>query len=130
VAPPTVKNILDVLDEAAGAAHVPGQKRKRDANGMLWSRLCRTLSNLRDISTDPEMIVGIRKCAPPVLKPKDVMDRLLRLDAIVNPGLTRTEFLALFAQCNGCKMVMTQRAFQSHGCILPEVVDLTGGDDE
>jgi hypothetical protein len=93
-------------------------------------------ANLRDISKDLDMIRGIRECAPPVLRPKEVMDRLLRLDTIVNPGLTWVEFLALFAQCNGCRLVMMQRTFQSHLCILldsdteAKVVDLTGGDEE
>lgn len=94
------------------------------------------LADYAEYLKDPDIIRGIRKCAPPVLGRKEVADLLLRLDAIVNPGLTRAELLALVAQCNGCTLIMTQRVFQSHECVLPEidtepeVVDLTGEDDE
>jgi len=51
---------------------------------------------------------------------KDVMDRLYRLDAIITPGVGRAEFVALFAECTVCGLVMTRRAFQSHECVMPE----------
>jgi hypothetical protein len=77
---------------------------------------------------------GIRKCAPPALGLKDVVDRLFRLDCIMRPGLTRDEFLEIFAECTVCGLVMTRRTFQSHECVMPEkdteVVDLTEEVDE
>ena len=76
----------------------------------------------------------MRKCAPPALGLKDIVERLFRLDSIMRPGLTRAEFLELFAECTTCGLVMTRRTFQSHECVMPErdteVVDLTEENDE
>src|SRR5882762_2915237 len=57
------------------------------------------------------------------------LDRLIRLDSWVRPGLSETEFRALFAKCK-CGLITTRRVFTDHTCIqvaLPSVViDLTG----
>jgi hypothetical protein len=54
---------------------------------------------------------------------KTVVELLAQLDARVQPGITDTEFSALFRQCE-CGMVTTRRAFSDHRCI----VDLSGDD--
>jgi hypothetical protein len=79
-----------------------------------------------DVDVDVRMI---RTCEPPELGAAAVFDRLLRLDTVIQPGLTVREFLDLFAKCNRCGLVMTRRVFQSHDCIGAQaevdVVDLT-----
>jgi hypothetical protein len=67
--------------------------------------------------TDIDLRV-VRKCPPPLLGPKEVFDLLLRLDNIVNPGLTVAEFQELFAKCSRCGLMMTRRIFRSHECVF------------
>jgi hypothetical protein len=45
---------------------------------------------------------------------------LMRLDEIVNPGLTEEQFYGLFARCDRCGLITTRRAFQSHSCVMAE----------
>jgi hypothetical protein len=71
----------------------------------------------------------IPKCQPAELTPAAVFDLLLRLDAMIRPGLTVREFMDLFVRCNRCGLVMTRRVFNSHDCVLAyegvEIIDLT-----
>lgn len=76
---------------------------------------------------------------PPTYSPATVFSQLLRLDDVINPGLTAAEFVELFAKCSSCKLVMTQQIFWGHECPATgigagtdaEMVDLTeiDGDD-
>jgi len=52
--------------------------------------------------------------------------KLLQLDSPVRPGLTETDFWALFVRCI-CGLVMTRRASRAHYCVghEDEVIDLT-----
>jgi hypothetical protein len=54
---------------------------------------------------------------------KNVAELLAQLDARVQPGITDTEFSALFSLCE-CGLVTTQRVFSDHKCII----DLSGDD--
>ncbi|THH09488.1 hypothetical protein EW146_g8670 [Bondarzewia mesenterica] len=63
--------------------------------------------------------------APPV---HHTMDPFLQLDTAVRPGLTRSHFKALFAQCGACGLVTTRRTFGNHYC-QTEVIDLTGDNE-
>ncbi len=54
---------------------------------------------------------------------KTVVELLAQLDARVQPGITATEFSALFHQCK-CGLVTTRRVFGDHKCII----DLSGDD--
>lgn len=57
--------------------------------------------------------------------------KLLQLDSPVRPGLTETDFWALFVRC-ACGLVMTRRASRAHYCVgqEDEVIDLTVSDVE
>jgi hypothetical protein len=69
---------------------------------------------------------SVRTCPPPALTPRAVINLLLNLDSASKPGITSTQFESLFAKCNGCDLVMTQRIFQSHECVMEQdVIDLT-----
>ena len=52
--------------------------------------------------------------------------KLLQLDSPVRPGLTETDFGALFVRCI-CGLIMTRRASRVHYCVRheEEVIDLT-----
>jgi hypothetical protein len=71
----------------------------------------------------------VRTCQPPELGAAAVFNLLLRLDAIMRPGLTAREFMDLFVRCNRCGLIMTRRVFLSHDCTSAnaemEVLDLT-----
>lgn len=54
---------------------------------------------------------------------KTVAELLAQLDSCERPGITATEFSALFCRCE-CGLVTTQRAFDDHKCII----DLTDDD--
>jgi hypothetical protein len=60
---------------------------------------------------------------PAPTRQKTVVKLLAQLDARVQPGITDTEFSALFRQCE-CGMVTTRGAFSDHKCII----DLSGDD--
>ena len=55
------------------------------------------------------------------------LDRLLRLDSWVNPGIPAADFKKLFAMCH-CGMITTRRVFDHHVCVsvIPVIIDLTG----
>ena len=67
-----------------------------------------------------------------------VLDWLFRLDTVLHPGLTRSQFRKLFAICSLCGLTMTKRVFPGHECAGElddhdgdslsdrEVIDLTG----
>jgi hypothetical protein len=76
----------------------------------------------------------ISSCPLPKLSPRTVLNLILSLDSVVKPGVSSTEFEALFARCHACDLVMTRRKFSSHDCVedeMEEVIDLTmdTGDD-
>jgi hypothetical protein len=61
----------------------------------------------------------------------------LRLDSFTKPGISKVQFLALFARCLGCGKYMTRRAVTFHDCENfgdeigfgeNVVIDLTGDD--
>jgi hypothetical protein len=58
--------------------------------------------------------------------PVSTIDWLLRLDSSEKPGLTKSEFGQLFAECQ-CGLVVTQRRFHDHVCIV--TIDLTSDTD-
>ena len=65
-------------------------------------------------------------CRPPELGVAAVFNMLLRLDAIIRPGLMVREFMDLFVKCHRCGLIMTWRVFLSHDCTsADEVLDLT-----
>jgi hypothetical protein len=65
---------------------------------------------------------------------KEVFDLLLRLDSVVNPGITAVELQDLLAKCGACGIVTTRQVFRSHECVMAEeravIIDLTGDDDD
>jgi hypothetical protein len=73
----------------------------------------------------------IPTCPPPMLTSQQVFHLLLDLDSIVKPGVRAAVFEGLFARCHACDMVMTQRIFQFHECVMEEdeVIDLTMDED-
>ena len=82
---------------------------------------------------------GIREWTPPGERLRAIMEDLLRLDTILNPGLPASRFNKLFAICRGCRLVMTRRVVLIHECIPgdvtekdeeEEIIDLTGIDEE
>jgi hypothetical protein len=61
------------------------------------------------------------------------LDRLLRLDARIRPGLSEIEFTRLLAKCQYCGLIMTHRVFGNHLCLAnvvrePFVIDITDDD--
>jgi len=72
----------------------------------------------------------------PVKGPESALDRLLRLDSWIRPGLSGPEFNRLFARCN-CGLIMTRRVFRNHICAAapavarnpPAIIDLTADND-
>lgn len=73
---------------------------------------------------------GIEKWAPPADMLRSVVDELLRLDSVLNPGLPVRHFKSLFAICQECRSVMTKRVIPMHLCIPADVpehdfIDLT-----
>jgi hypothetical protein len=69
---------------------------------------------------------GVPVCDGPANRPPNDYELLMRLDALIRPGLTAKEFVKLFMECR-CGLIMTQRVFGSHEC-LPEkedIIDLT-----
>lgn len=52
------------------------------------------------------------------------MESLLQLDDRVRPGVPAEKFASLFVQCR-CGIVTTNRAFEFHICLRPQVIDLT-----
>jgi hypothetical protein len=89
--------------------------------------MCSQPLNLLSGTNSPSLKdVAEAKAAPMHHRParqNTVVELLARLDARVQPGITNTEFSALFRQCE-CGMVATRRAFSDHKCI----VDLSGDD--
>ena len=57
---------------------------------------------------------------------------LLRLDSVMQPGLSEREFRKLFARCR-CGKVTTRWVFKDHICLItaipPIVIDLTVSDN-
>jgi hypothetical protein len=76
---------------------------------------------------------AIEQRAPPAERLRSILEDLLRLDSVLNPGLPARDFKRLFAICRGCRLVMTKRVVPIHVCIpgdVPEndIIDLTGED--
>jgi hypothetical protein len=69
----------------------------------------------------------VRTYPAPILTPKEVFSLLLSLDSASRPGITSTEFESLFTRCHCCDLIMMQRIFESHDCVMEEadVIDLT-----
>jgi hypothetical protein len=80
----------------------------------------------------------ILECRPPTYSPATAFSQLLRLDDIINPGLTAAEFVELLVKCSVCKLVMTQCIFLGHECPATgidvgtdaEMIDLTEIDQD
>lgn len=51
---------------------------------------------------------------------------LLRLDSLIEPGLSQAQFQRLFAKCMGCGLYMTRRAVDYHECSKTLVGDRIG----
>ena len=73
----------------------------------------------------------IEQLAPPADRLRSIVDELLSLDSVLNPGLQFHQFKSLFGICRQCRLVMTKRVIPIHLCIpadVPEenVIDLTG----
>lgn len=64
----------------------------------------------------------------PIAEGCNVLETLLQLDHLTNPGITSDRFAALFVQCR-CGLVTTRRAFTLHYC-RPQVIDLTGDSED
>ena len=137
-APAQVRSLLD--DQAE--MHMVSRGRPTDSEH--YGKIKRLWSLTMNAEIDLRMI---RICPAPNMGPKAVFDLLLRLDSIIEPGLSEAEFYKLFAKCDACGLVMTRRVFQSHECAIivvdsedeeeamlivdsdDEVVDLTMIDD-
>src|SRR5882762_10415961 len=84
----------------------------------------------------PNLFAAMQLYEPPTNPPNRAeetsFDKLVRLDAMVKPGLTETEFRKLFAKCR-CGKVTTHWAFKQHISLIvpvaPVVIDLTHSDD-
>jgi hypothetical protein len=72
----------------------------------------------------------IRTCPPPTLNTQQAFHLFLKLDSVLNPGITADEFQELMAQCGECGVITTRRVFRSHECVRierdREIIDLTG----
>lgn len=68
---------------------------------------------------DTERITRLR---PMARKTRNVVEWLLRLDAVVNPGITQAQFRRLFVRCADCGDVMTRRVFAEHDCASKETI--------
>jgi hypothetical protein len=44
--------------------------------------------------------------------------RIVKLDCMDRPGLSKLEFFGLFVKCDVCKLVTTRQAFSCHHCVL------------
>jgi hypothetical protein len=65
----------------------------------------------------------IREWTPPAERIRVAMAQLIRLDTLLDPGLTIQEFLKLFAICRQCRRVMTRRVVLIHECIPADVAE-------
>ena len=73
--------------------------------------------------------ISLETLKHPLRGPETALERLLRLDTATRPGLTKSEFKRLFANC-ACGLIMTCRVFNDHICQVPQVViDLTLDND-
>ena len=67
----------------------------------------------------------------PAKAAETTLDRLIRLDSWVKPGLSEAEFRRLFYKCK-CGLITTRRIFDKHTCTPPRqpsiVIDLTSDD--
>jgi hypothetical protein len=90
-----------VLQEEA-ACEV-GQIRRRDWSGRLIATT--------DVGRD-----AVPQQMPDATTPMTVLDWLFRLDSVLHPCLTRSQFRKLFAICLLCSLTMTKRVFLGHEC--------------
>ncbi|KAG6913770.1 hypothetical protein DXG01_004415 [Tephrocybe rancida] len=60
------------------------------------------------------VLVDIEKLAPTQIE--DMQQKLNRLDARLNPGVSSTEFSQLFVTCSECDQFMARRVFKHHRC--------------
>jgi hypothetical protein len=44
--------------------------------------------------------------------------KIVKLDHLDQPGLSKLEFFGLFVKCNVCKLVMACQVFSYHYCVL------------
>ena len=80
---------------------------------------------------------NIRRCTPPHMNPRRVLDMVLHLNANDTPGISATELHELLACCGVCDLVMTRQTFQNHVCVMAHenrnadaVIDLTWEEDD
>ena len=76
-------------------------------------------------------ITSLNVCNHPITEATRVVESLLQLDNLGNPGITSEQFTSLFVQCI-CSMVITKHAFVFHTCLSSQIIDLTlelEGDD-
>ncbi|KAG6906049.1 hypothetical protein DXG01_016124 [Tephrocybe rancida] len=75
-------------------------------------------------------LLDIEKLAPTQIE--DARQKLNRLDARLNPGVSSTEFYQLFVTCRECDQFMARRVFKYHRCtaINPEAVPASYEDEE
>jgi hypothetical protein len=46
------------------------------------------------------------------------LEQLLKIDSVVDPGVTEDQFLQLFAMCRACRTYMTRRTTTFHNCTV------------
>jgi hypothetical protein len=66
--------------------------------------------------------VAVPKFNPPPNLSLGATELISRLDTWLRPGITKQQFKELFAECD-CGLVMTQRMFDRHECIIYRQVD-------
>lgn len=75
-------------------------------------------------SLGPELLLAsIPTFEPPIRGPETTLDKLLRLDSWINPGIDESEFRKLFVKCR-CGMMTTRRVFKDHVCQVAAAVQV------
>jgi hypothetical protein len=52
------------------------------------------------------------------LSTSSVIEQLLKIDSVVEPGVGEDQFQQLFAKCRACRVYMTRRTTPFHHCKL------------
>ena len=74
---------------------------------------------MSNMDSDGKSAVRLR---PTARKTQNVVEWLLCLDVVVNPGITQAQFRRLFMRCADCGDVMTRRVFAEHDCTREETI--------
>ena len=82
--------------------------------------VCDSLQDMN--SAKPEAIATDLNEPPPLgttavdMQYKTDWRKIVRLDHLERPGLSKKEFFSLFAKCNACELVVAHLVFHHHHC--------------